>query len=333
MVTAITPRLLISQSARCGADPEKVIQEAGLSRSSLQRTSDHIPVEKMHLLWDSVLKRTHDQMFGLHAAERVPFGEYRLLDYIMASASSPLQALLLTRHSFNLLNSAFLLVLRWKRNLVHFELHNPSSPEFLPRPYIEYIFVNFLVRLRVVTQTRLRPIEVSVTCRKPESDREYDRVFGALVRFGGTVNSMVFTQDQMGMSLPFADPELFELLESYTKRKLHSLGTDSTLYNIRRILQEGLRHQGIGLSYVSNQLAMSPRGLQRVIFERGTTFREILDEVRREQAIRLLDEVDLPISEIASRLGFGSVSSFSHACQRWTGSSPHAYRKHGRCPQ
>ena len=328
MVTTITPRLLLLECTRRGIDPGKLLAETGMSLNSLQM-STHLPVEKMPVLWDRIIRLTGEEMFGLHAAEKVPFGEYRLLDYMMAAGSSALQALLLSCQSFSLVNNVFLLSLRWQRNLAYFELLNPGDPEYLPRPYIEYILTNYLVRLRSVTQTCFSPIEVHVTYRKPESIREYDRVFGAPVRFGQTANRMIFSRNSMEAPISSADPELFELLQTHMKRKLHNLSQDSTLLcNIRMILQEGLKDGTTGLVHVSRQLAMSCRGLQRAIFASGTTFRGILDDVRREQMLRLLDEIDLPIYEIAFRLGFGSVSSFTHACHRWTGLSPHSYRKH-----
>jgi AraC-like DNA-binding protein len=35
-----------------------------------------------------------------------------------------------------------------------------------------------------------------------------------------------------------------------------------------------------------------------------------------------LTEENLPISEVTWLLGFGEVSSFFHACKRWTGKTP-----------
>jgi len=327
MVTTITPRLLLLECTRRGIDQEKLLAETGMSLNSLL-TSAHLPVARMHVLWDSILRLTGEPMFGLHAAEKVPFGEYRLLDYMVAAGPSPQQALLLSCQSFSLVNNAFLLSLRWQRNLAYFELFNPGDPEYLSRPYVEYIFTNYLVRLRSVTQTAFRPVEVHVTYPKPESTREYDRVFGAPVRFGQMANRMIFSRDLMETPISSADPELFELMENHMKRKLHNLGQDSILLcNIRMILKEGLRDGTTDLAHVSRQLAMSCRGLQRAILASGTTFRGILDDVRREQMLRLLDEIDLPIYEIAFRLGFGSVSAFTHACHRWTGLSPYSYRK------
>ena len=58
----------------------------------------------------------------------------------------------------------------------------------------------------------------------------------------------------------------------------------------------------------------------------GTSFRALLDEVRQELAEELLVTAGLPVAEVAHRLGYVAVSSFSQAFRRWEGMGPRAYR-------
>jgi AraC-like DNA-binding protein len=51
-----------------------------------------------------------------------------------------------------------------------------------------------------------------------------------------------------------------------------------------------------------------------------------LEETRAALAKRYLAERDLPVSEIAWLLGYGEVSSFTHAFKRWTGMTPRQFR-------
>jgi AraC-like DNA-binding protein len=60
----------------------------------------------------------------------------------------------------------------------------------------------------------------------------------------------------------------------------------------------------------------------RLLASEGCTFREILDALRLDLAKSYLGEKNLPISEVAWLLGFGEISSFFHACKRWTGKTP-----------
>ena len=85
MVTTITPRIIIEECGRLGINQKELLDGAGLSYESIQDESGRIPVEKMYVLWNDALRSTKDPMFALHTAEKVPFGAYRVLDYMMAA--------------------------------------------------------------------------------------------------------------------------------------------------------------------------------------------------------------------------------------------------------
>jgi AraC-like DNA-binding protein len=72
---------------------------------------------------------------------------------------------------------------------------------------------------------------------------------------------------------------------------------------------------------------MSPRSVQRHLAALGTSYRDIVAEVRLDTACRLLVESDASISEIALRLGYAGTSSFSRAFMRLTKIQPVTYRR------
>jgi AraC-like DNA-binding protein len=71
---------------------------------------------------------------------------------------------------------------------------------------------------------------------------------------------------------------------------------------------------------------MSSRTLSRKLREEGTSFAEILDQLRAALAKRYLHDEKLPVSEIAWLLGYREVSSLTHAFKRWTGVTPRRFR-------
>lgn len=80
------------------------------------------------------------------------------------------------------------------------------------------------------------------------------------------------------------------------------------------------------LGQLARRMGYSERTLQRRLKERGLTFREVTAEARKQLSIKLLKTTQSPISEIAWRLGYAEVASFTHAFRRWTGVSPHRFR-------
>jgi AraC-like DNA-binding protein len=274
------------------------------------------------------MRLTGDDMFALHAAERVPFGAYRLLDYLLAASSTPGDALTRSSRCFGYMNNTFHLSLKWRRDVAYLELHNPSDPKFMPRSYIEYIFINYLVRLRMVTRAPWKPVEMYVTYEVPKSTAEYERLLGARIRFRQAVNRMVLPRSFMEICHPFADRELCELLEDHARQKMKdpAFGEDF-LAGIYRALAANMKTGEVSLVSISRQMGKSCRSLQREIQSYGLSFREMLDRVRQERAFFLLCKKGLSIHEVAWELRFSDASSFCHAFRRWTGKSPEQFRE------
>lgn len=77
---------------------------------------------------------------------------------------------------------------------------------------------------------------------------------------------------------------------------------------------------------VARAIGMSQRTLCRRLACEGTTYKEVLDALRRRAALeRLADEES--IGEASWALGYESASSFCHAVKRWTGSTPSQVRR------
>jgi AraC-like DNA-binding protein len=76
---------------------------------------------------------------------------------------------------------------------------------------------------------------------------------------------------------------------------------------------------------------MSERTLGRKLADEGLNFTQILQQLRRDLAVRYLDDRRLQISKIAWLLGFHEVSAFTHACKRWTGKTPSQLRTADAC--
>ncbi|NEP18534.1 MAG: helix-turn-helix transcriptional regulator, partial [Leptolyngbya sp. SIO4C1] len=81
------------------------------------------------------------------------------------------------------------------------------------------------------------------------------------------------------------------------------------------------------LDAIAAKLGYSSRTLQRKLQQAGTSFQQVLDDIRRELAFQYLQETQLTASEIAFLLGFSENSAFTRAFRRWTAITPGDYRR------
>jgi len=84
------------------------------------------------------------------------------------------------------------------------------------------------------------------------------------------------------------------------------------------------------LEDVAHEQNMSVRTLIRRLHDEGTTFQQLLDDVREELACWLLLQTSLSVEVIADRLGYGDPSNFSRTFRRWLGMTPREFRAASR---
>ena len=86
-------------------------------------------------------------------------------------------------------------------------------------------------------------------------------------------------------------------------------------------------HRNIQLQEVADIAILSKEAFCRFFKERtGKTFTEYLNQIRIQQAGKLLMETDLSISQIAFQVGFQNLSYFNRTFRKIGGSTPKAYR-------
>lgn len=108
-------------------------------------------------------------------------------------------------------------------------------------------------------------------------------------------------------------------------------------YSVRATIAALLHHGDASLQHTAYRLRISPRSLQRHLTQMGTSYSELVAEVRLDAACHLLAESDQSISSIAFLLGYSGASSFSRTFRRLMKIQPVVYRRQemarmeGRC--
>lgn len=89
-----------------------------------------------------------------------------------------------------------------------------------------------------------------------------------------------------------------------------------TNYLIKGI-EDNLTKEFSQIGDYANWMGVSPKKLQRLLYDEGTSFSEVLDQYRATKVIVLLQTTKLPIRKIARSLGYSSSVALNTACKRW----------------
>ena len=71
----------------------------------------------------------------------------------------------------------------------------------------------------------------------------------------------------------------------------------------------------------------SVRTLQRGLAESALSYENIVDRVRFDLALTMMNDPRTKLSEIAFQLGYSDAANFTRAFRRWTGTTPSAFRR------
>ncbi|RQR88040.1 AraC family transcriptional regulator [Burkholderia sp. Bp9012] len=153
------------------------------------------------------------------------------------------------------------------------------------------------------------------------------RIAGVEPAFGARANSLAFDRAFLDRPLPHANPLTVSMCEQMCSQLVDArrarVGTSEM---VRQYLTAAPGNVPFSLEDMARLMSTSPRTLKRRLQEEGTTFRVLLAQARGMMAETLLGDAHLSLTEVAERLGFSDLSSFSQAFKRWYGVPPGAYR-------
>ncbi|WKG06157.1 AraC family transcriptional regulator [Mycolicibacterium sp. HK-90] len=144
--------------------------------------------------------------------------------------------------------------------------------------------------------------------------RDYFRV---PVSFGCERNEIVYDAGYLDLMPPMANTHTTQLMVAQCDRiraeRLHHTGVAAQV-RAHLLDQSAL---DLTVEDVAEHLHYAPRTLRRHLEREGTTFRALIEEVRRSVADNLLRDRTIPHYEIAHRLGYQDWSSVVRAHRRW----------------
>lgn len=172
----------------------------------------------------------------------------------------------------------------------------------------------------------IRPLRVEMARPGPMAEA-HRRYFDAPLRTGCPANALVLAREDL--DLPFAghNPELLAALEPALALSLGEIEAQSSLpEQVKILIKRRIASGRPELADVAQALGLSERTLQRRITEQGWSYRQLLDEARRELGRQLLLDGRNGIDEVAFLLGFQDTSSFYRAFRSWEGVPPAQWR-------
>ncbi|MCA9578736.1 MAG: AraC family transcriptional regulator ligand-binding domain-containing protein [Polyangiales bacterium] len=317
---------LVVELDRRGARTDEVLARVGLERARLGLLVGRVPLD----LWTELCRRGADACgdpgFALDAALNIDRSAFPLEFYLVSSQLDVLRGMEFAAPFVGSVVDGF--ETRVEMTHAGASAHFLLDGETLGPPlFAEYFLATLWGFVRSIVPSSPPARAVTFTHEQALHGRALDTVFDTQVRFGQAHVGFTFDVANVQIPIPGADPELGRLLAAQALSLVRANADIALKSRVRHWLSGHLSEGGAVGQRVAEALRMSERSLRRRLSEEGTSMRELVDEARHEQALRLMAARPHNVEAVAAELGFATGSAFARAFRRWTGRSPTEHQR------
>jgi AraC-like DNA-binding protein len=321
--------MVLDTLAAEGAPIEKALNALHLTKAAISSPATRISLNQVLDGYRYAAELSRDSHFGYTSGQRLHVSAYGMYGFAILSSTNYRQTMQFAMKYHQLATPLVSISFREQGGCGIWTL----TP--LPNARIDAHLYKFIVEMQFGINTSLhRDVmgpsfgvrEFHVTYDPPDDAARYTDLFGARVLFGQPENALFFDAGwldgtpKLGNEITYATVVALcdSLMEEFELRV-------GLVGKVREVLVTNLMRP-IRFDDIANVLCMSARTLRRKLREENTSFRDVVDELRMQMAIRYLRDTDLTIEDIAESLGFSDAANFRRAFRRWTKVAPHQFR-------
>ncbi len=311
-----------------GGDPDRIFGRAGLRIDDLSSPLDELNLQQYCNLFQEAALATGNSNIGLEFGQNFSPKQLGMLGY--AAISSPTLAAALRnlerffpahqgQTSFGLIQDRDILWLSYR-------IYDPRITN--RRQDAELSLGMFCNVFKEAHGADWAPLEIRFEHNKPDGSAEHEMRFGAPVEFGHPSNAIAFRRRDLDALMPNQDPYLASVVEPFLQGRCETQSNpEDFALAVRNEVKLHLGEKLPSVADISRLFGVSEPAFHKQLRAHGLSFGDILKAARHELALHYIADPDLPLTEIAYRLGYSELSAFSRAFRNWTGMSPQRYRR------
>jgi AraC-like DNA-binding protein len=321
--------------ARLGCDCDALLGRHGLSTAMLHERDLRVPHGQAMELMRAAMALSGDPAIGIRAARCDEPGDFDVVEYAAANCARVGEALQLAARFMALWHDGIVMELDVVPPLATLRVRAIGDLPHEPAA-IEFLFASLLAYGSRSVGHPTRPLRVDLAHPAPPGLEDlaiYEEVFRE-VRFGCDEHAMWLNAAALDLPHRAPDPSLLQILTHHADGLLRQLSSRPHGFaeRARAAIAETLLAGNSSAEQVARRLAVSLRTLHRRLAEEGTSHGELVDDVRRTQAMLHLRGNRFSIGEISFLLGFAHPNGFHKAFKRWTRMTPAQYREEATAP-
>jgi len=325
--TFLIPALLRYLRQR-GADPTLLCNRFGLEPAVEQADQAALTALDLDALMAAAAQLLGEPFLALRLPGELPLKRYGLAELAAHASSTLREALARLARYGALIHAELALVFEEDAQEGRFRQPTPGHPRGIGRCLHELTLALALTQCRRQSGRPLAALRVWFMHARPPQLAALERFFGTqALDFGSADNGLALPAAVLGAPTQSGDPRLLATVEELAEAALRAQPAPQDVAARVAARMGSLLPDRVNMEEVARALGMSPRTLQRRLEDSGTRFSDLLDDLRERLARTWVADRALPLAEVAYRLGFSDLATFSRAFKRWTGKPPGTWRR------
>jgi len=284
-----------------------------------------VSYDVLHNLVVKALELSNNPALGVLVGHRLTLQSHGILGYALMNSENLLSAAQLVEQYISLRFPLINISNQYQGDQFTIELNEKFPLNEIRNLILEAI----LVAIKSALDQLMPQLKKNTTISFPyanNKEKVYDSLKDCHLVFNASCASIGIPKGLMLETVPLANLAAYKEAEILCAKELKNLNQESTYKSKvkQKILanSENFPTQAIMASWFN----MTSRTLHRRLISEGTSYREILEDVKQTLAISYLTNTEMTIKEISYFLGYEDDRNFSRAFRRWQGLSPTQYR-------
>lgn len=324
---------MVDVLAEAGITADQSLARTGLQAADLQGTALKTSIRQFMTVCRNGMAATDDPALPFEAGTRMHVSSYGMYGYALLCCQTLREVTQLAVKFHRLATPTVTLRFReedgeavWSFD----EVIGLDADDALYRFLVEFQYGIHQTLARDMLGPDFQLSRLRMRCAKPASAAHvalYRRTFGIDCEFDQPCNELRYSAAWLDRPAAYRNPITVAMAAEVCERLLVEAKTAGGI--TRRIYNLLLERPGQfdDMEVLARKLNTSSRTLRRHLTTQGTSYKEILDDVRSHLAKEYLRTTRMSIDDIAGTLGFSDAANFRHAFRRWTQKSPSDFRR------
>lgn len=294
-----------------GVEPYSLLRKVGLPTAVLEDPDLQVPEAKFRQLLDQAAKISGTPHFSLLLGAKAHLGMAGSLGLLMREQPTVRAAIEAMARYQRYQNDTVAIDLEDRDDTLIFSPRILSTDGDLHGPAMDLTMVIYVRYVSALLGETWKPRQVRLRRDPPRDPQPYFDILGDVL-FGAERDSLIFDAKEIDAPIPTADPLLAREIARYMEART-AQGAETFSDKVRDLIIRMLSSGACTIDNVASQMGVDRRTIHRKLLAEGSSFTELLTATRQALIAAELGRRDETLSDVAQKLGFSSLSTFS----RW----------------